>query len=140
MSRTASCSCGRLSLTLEGDPPFVAICHCHECQRQTGSVFGAWTYWPKGACTAIKGEAKLYRRIAESGRWVDNYFCPHCGSSLYSYAEFAPDDICVATGNFADPSIAPPSMAVWEECRHPWVTLPAQCQRFSRDSDPVEIA
>ena len=139
MTRTASCSCGRLTVTMAGDPPFVGLCHCHECQKQTGSVFGAWTYWPKGACQEIRGEAKLYRRIAESGRWVDNYFCPHCGSSVYSYAEFAPDEICVATGNFADPTIAPPTIAVWSACRHPWVRLPEGCRQLLQDTGSPEI-
>ncbi len=139
MTRTATCSCGRLSVTLEGAPPAIGICHCFECQKQTGSVFGAWTYWPKSACKEIKGEARLYRRIAESGRWVDNYFCPNCGSSLYSYAEMAPDEICVATGNFADRNFPPPEFAVWAECRHGWVRLPEECRQKARDSDSPEI-
>jgi hypothetical protein len=134
MSHTATCSCGRLSVSMRGEPPVVALCHCHECQKQTGSVFGAWTYWPKSACQSIAGEAKLYRRIAESGRWVDNYFCPHCGSSVYSYAEMAPDEICVATGSFADRTIVAPTLSFWSDCRHPWVTLPAECEQRANDS------
>jgi hypothetical protein len=37
------------------------------------------------------------------------------------YPQFAK---AVATGAFADPSFPGPTIAVWEECRHPWVTLP----------------
>ncbi len=139
MTRTATCSCGQLSVTMQGDPPVVGVCHCFECQKQTGSVFGAWTYWPKSACLAITGDAKLYRRIAESGRWVDNYFCPHCGSSVYSYAEMAPDEICVATGSFADRDFPPPTMAVWGECRHGWVRLPEGCTQAARDTGSPEM-
>jgi hypothetical protein len=31
----------------------------------------------------------------------------------------------VAAGNFADPGFPAPTSAVWDSCRHPWVTLPA---------------
>jgi hypothetical protein len=34
--------------------------------------------------------------------------------------------LAVAIGAFADPSFPPPAIAVWEECRHPWVTLPPE--------------
>jgi hypothetical protein len=39
-TRKAACSCGQLRLIADGDPIRVSICHCHECQRRTGSVFG----------------------------------------------------------------------------------------------------
>jgi hypothetical protein len=125
MSRIASCSCGQLKLTMEGDPTDVTLCHCFECQRSTGSVFGVSTYWPKSACRSIEGEARLWRRSSDAGRWLDNYFCPVCGSTVYWYAEFAPDEIGVAAGNFADPGFPAPTSAVWDSCRHPWVKLPA---------------
>lgn len=124
MSRIASCSCGQLKLTMVGDPTEVTVCHCFECQKSTGSVFGVSTYWPKSACQSIEGEVKLWRRSSDSGRWLDNYFCPTCGSTVYWYAEFAPDEIGVSAGNFADPSFPPPTSAVWDSCRHPWVKLP----------------
>ncbi|MCZ6616567.1 MAG: aldehyde-activating protein, partial [Gammaproteobacteria bacterium] len=39
-TRRAACSCGNLRLTARGDPIRVSVCHCHACQRRTGSVFG----------------------------------------------------------------------------------------------------
>ena len=37
-TRRASCSCGQLQLTIEGEPSRIAMCHCLECQRRTGAV------------------------------------------------------------------------------------------------------
>jgi hypothetical protein len=31
----------------------------------------------------------------------------------------------VAIGSFADPDFPAPGIAVWEQTRHPWVSLPA---------------
>ena len=30
----------------------------------------------------------------------------------------------VAIGNFGDPNFPAPTIAVWEESRHPWISLP----------------
>ena len=68
MTRTAVCSCGQLSVTMTGTPSYVAACSCFECQKQTGSVFGMSSYWPKSAVVSIKGEQTLYRRSSWKGR------------------------------------------------------------------------
>jgi hypothetical protein len=39
-TRTAACNCGQLCITCEGEPVRVSMCHCLECQRRTGAVFG----------------------------------------------------------------------------------------------------
>jgi hypothetical protein len=121
MIRTASCSCGQLSISVQGEPRQVLLCHCFECQKQSGSVFLSWSYWPRSTIAAMKGDTTRYRRIAESGRTVDNYFCPACGSTVYGDSPDFPDEISITVGNFADPAFAAPSAAVWVQCRHSWV-------------------
>lgn len=37
-TRHASCSCGQLHLTIDGEPARVSMCHCLACQRRTGAV------------------------------------------------------------------------------------------------------
>lgn len=127
MTRIAACSCGQLSVTVSGEPDFVAACSCIECQRGSGSVFAVSSYWPKSAVEAIGGEGRLYRRGSWRGKAVDNYFCPACGSTVYWYLESEPDSIGISVGNFADPSFKPPQSAVWCESKHPWVTFPQAC-------------
>jgi hypothetical protein len=39
-TREATCHCGQLRLTVEGEPFNVSICSCLACQRRTGSAFG----------------------------------------------------------------------------------------------------
>ena len=62
MSRTAACSCGQLTVTIAGEPDYVAACSCLECQKSTGSVFGVSTYWPKAALVSIAGRSTCWRR------------------------------------------------------------------------------
>jgi len=60
----------------------------------------------------------------ESGKALTFHFCPACGSTVYWESESFPGYIAVAVGNFADPDFPAPSIAVWEQSRHPWVSLP----------------
>jgi hypothetical protein len=97
-------------------------------QKSTGSVFGVSALWPKSAVAAIEGKSTVWRRISESGRWIDSHFCPTCGSTLYWYAEALPDSIGISAGNFADPNFEPPGFAFWSETQHPWVKFKAAGQ------------
>jgi hypothetical protein len=62
---------------------------------------------------------------AESGNTLTFYFCPTCGSTVYWENEGFPGIVAVAIGNLADPNFPAPTIAVWEESRHPWVSLPS---------------
>jgi hypothetical protein len=39
-------------------------------------------------------------------------------------SESFPGYVIVAIGNFADANFPAPTVSVWEESRHPWVSLP----------------
>jgi hypothetical protein len=45
MARTAHCCCGALRVEASADPDTVSACHCGECQRRTGSVFGVAAFF-----------------------------------------------------------------------------------------------
>jgi hypothetical protein len=47
MTRTAHCCCGALRVEASADPDAVVACHCGECQRRTGSVFGVGAYFKR---------------------------------------------------------------------------------------------
>ena len=50
-------------------------------------------------------------------------FNPVAGSTVYGESEgfpgYVPGYVAVAIGNFADPNFPAPTIAVWEESRHP---------------------
>jgi hypothetical protein len=48
MTRTAHCSCGALRVEVAGEPDAVVACHCGQCQRRTGSVFGVGAFGDSG--------------------------------------------------------------------------------------------
>jgi hypothetical protein len=124
MNKSAACSCGQLQVTVEGDPMRIALCHCLACQRRTGAVISNQARFRRDQ-VEIAGNAAKWIRKAESGNAMTYHFCPTCGSTLFWENEGFPGTVNVAIGNFADPSFPPPTIAVWEQSRHPWVSLPS---------------
>jgi hypothetical protein len=79
------------------------------------------------------GKSMQWMRTAESGNAMTYHFCPTCGSTLYWENDGLPGQVTVAVGNFADPGFPAPTIAVWEESRHSWVSLPP-------DTPPKRVA
>jgi len=49
----ARCSCGQLSLEVEGEPVLNALCYCTDCRRRTGSAFGWQAYFLEAQVGAL---------------------------------------------------------------------------------------
>ena len=119
-TRRASCSCGQLQLTIEGEPSRIAMCHCLECQRRTGAVISNQARF-RLEQVSFAGKTTAWTRTAESGNVMTYHFCPICGSTVFWENEGFPGHVTVA---IADPTFPAPTIAVWEETRHRWVSLP----------------
>ncbi len=130
MKREASCSCGQLKITTTGEPVRVSVCHCFDCQKRTGSAFGAQARFPNDAVSP-SGRASTYVRTADSGNKISFNFCPHCGSTVYYQLDMVPGFTAVALGCFADQTFPAPVIAVYDDRRHAWVSLPESCERMA---------
>jgi hypothetical protein len=129
--RTASCSCGQLTLTTQEEPIRVSICHCLACQRRTGSVFGAQARFPRSSVT-ISGESSQYVRVGDEGSEITFSFCPKCGATVhYAVQGYDEESIAVPVGAFADPSFPVPTFSVYEDRMHSWVSLPAGIEHMA---------
>lgn len=51
--REAACQCGRLVIRCSGEPAAVSLCHCLDCQRRTGSVFGVGAFFAREQILAL---------------------------------------------------------------------------------------
>ncbi|RYH27851.1 MAG: GFA family protein [Alcaligenaceae bacterium] len=124
IDRVATCVCGQLQLTCKGEPEFVGMCHCHQCQTRSGSVFAVNCTFSDDQVKP-SGESTTFMRTAESGRTVTYHFCPACGTTVYWKGEMRPQETAVAVGAFRDSSIRAPERAVWAQTRHTWVHEPS---------------
>lgn len=133
--RTARCACGQLTATCEGDADRVVACNCTWCQRRTGSPYGLGAYYSRTR-VSTSGRSHTFERPARDGRVVTNHFCPGCGSTVFWFLALSPDQVGVACGAFADPSIGPPARAVWTQHKYEWVTFPPGTELFEQGRPP----
>jgi len=123
LTRTASCSCGQLTVQTPRDPIRVTVCHCLACQRRTGSVFGAQARFAVQS-VEIRGASKAFARVGDSGAKITYHFCPVCGATVHYATESEPQLVIVPVGAFADSSFPPPGRSIYEQRMHSWVSLP----------------
>jgi hypothetical protein len=130
-TRTASCSCGQLTVTTKADPLRVSICHCLACQRRTGSVFGAQARFKRNL-VSISGESNQYVRVGDEGSKITFSFCPKCGATVhYAVEEYDDNNIAIPVGAFADPAFPVPTFSVYEDRMHSWITLPENIEHMA---------
>ena len=129
MSRIAHCCCGALRAETVGEAAIIAMCHCTECQRRTGSPFGVGAYFKKDQ-VQVTGTSTVYVRRSDAGRQLQMHFCPRCGTTVYWELELRPDQYGIPIGAFADPSFPPPTRSVWEDTRHHWIVTDGDLPRF----------
>src|SRR5262249_17727808 len=100
----AGCLCGAVRLESSSEPRRVGICHCLDCRKHSGAVFGMFAIFAADAVT-ITGKTADYR-----GR----HFCPTCGSSVFGRSG---DEVEIAVGSFDAPSQVTPTYELWTRRR-----------------------
>lgn len=73
--RSCECRCGAVNLVCRGEPQRTSVCHCYECQKRTGSVFGVQARFPIEQVT-LSGEVTSFSRISDTGNEVTYQFLP----------------------------------------------------------------
>ena len=123
MNQTATCLCGQLSLVYTGEITKSSLCHCYDCQKRTGSIFGSQVLLAKDKLT-IAGETKIYTHMSDEDNPVQFYSCPICASTVYWQVTAFPEHLAVAVGCFANQDFAAPTFSVYEDRMHKWLLLP----------------
>ena len=134
MEIKGGCLCGAVRYSANAEPEFVAVCHCRDCQRFTGSAFGALVGLPKGAFR-IEGTPKTYSRPGGSGKPVLRYFCPECGSSIAEESTIRPGIVILNIGTLDDPAAMTPTAEFFCDDMWPWVAVKGDTQRFPKGPD-----
>ncbi len=125
-TRTASCCCGELTMTVRGEPEKVIRCHCDYCQRRTGSVFNVSCWYYDDQVVARTGTGTIFNQGPQNPG-IDYVFCPRCGSTVYwEFRGFEPllegsKLFGIAVGNFVDASFPAPTLDIHTSYRHPWI-------------------
>ncbi|WP_095012860.1 GFA family protein [Tsuneonella mangrovi] len=120
--KTGGCLCGAVRYSFTGEPLMQAVCHCKNCQRQSGSGWSMLVGLPKAA-VEIEGEVTTYTDHGTSGDEVYRQFCPTCGSPVFTRVPSQPDMIFIKAGTFDDTSDFAPQIQFWTASKQDWIEL-----------------
>ena len=132
-AREGGCLCGAIRYRITGEPLAVSVCHCTDCQRQSGSAFSMSLVARREQLTVLTGEPAQFRGHAESGADKNGFFCHACGTRLYNTLSSMPDTVNVKPGTLDDTRWLDPTLQVWTASRQPWLTLPEGLRAFERN-------
>jgi hypothetical protein len=116
------CLCGAVTYSADTEPMMVAMCHCEDCQRQSGAPFSLNVAVDRSALTIAGESMKTYETIgSDSGQPRERIFCSTCGSPIVSILAEAADMAFIKAGTLDDTSWLAPELEVFTDSAHPWV-------------------
>ena len=119
------CTCGEVRYRMETAPLIVHCCHCHWCQRETGSAFALNALIEADRVTLLKGEPEAVPTPSNSGKGQAISRCPRCHVALWSNYGGSGDVVrFVRVGTLDDPDRLPPDIHIFTSSKQPWVVLP----------------
>ena len=117
------CQCGQVKYELKAEPIRLIVCHCKQCQLQSGSAFGMSMHIKKGSLK-VSGAIKSFERIADSGNKNTGCFCPECGNRIYNIPHALPETLVLKPGTLDNTKWLKPKAMIWLKSAQGWVPVP----------------
>ncbi len=128
------CHCGAVRYTCTKEPEVTFYCHCHDCQRTTGSPFSMELMIDRPSFE-IHGPLESYVVTGDSGKPVTRCFCSACGSGIYLDCEADPEHIFLKVGSLDDASWVTPQAHIYTGAKQPWVRIDDGLPQYEKKPD-----
>lgn len=131
------CLCGAITYKGDADPIMVGICHCTDCQRQSGAAFSI-NVGVALEDVEVSGTPKVFETMGEDrGVPAFRHFCGECGTPIMSVLADADDVGWIKAGSLDDASWLEPELELWTQSQQPWIAGPEREERgyFPRGLD-----
>jgi hypothetical protein len=116
------CNCGQVRYRLNAYPLTCYICHCHLCQKRTGSAFSMQLVLPGESLEIVAGEPMAVERVLASGQKQTSHICPSCWSRISTRREGAPY-VILRAGTLDDTAWLRPVAQMWTSSAQPWAVI-----------------
>jgi hypothetical protein len=137
LPQTGGCQCGRVRYEIKANPLTLYVCHCTECQRQSGSAFALSLAVARDA-VVVNGTPATWRRELESGRVIWCLFCAQCGTRLLHNPERNPQASIVKPGTLDDTKWLNPVGHIWTRSAQSWVQIPQSTVNY--EGQPPDLS
>ena len=135
---SGGCQCGGVRYEITAKPLTVYVCHCTECQRQSGSAFALSLAVARDALAVVKGAPAKWRRVVASERVIWCFFCSDCGARLFHNPEHNPKATIVKPGTLDDTTWLKPMGHIWTRSAQPWVRIPPDMVNY--EAQPPDLS
>lgn len=132
---SGGCQCGNLRYEVRAEPLSIYVCHCTECQRQSGSAFAMSMIVPRPALVILSGKPQRWSRTTERGNVLDGDFCPTCGTRLAHYPHINERVAILKPGTLDETRWLVPVGHIWTRSAQPWVHIPQDSVIFEGHPD-----
>src|SRR5688572_472141 len=118
---TGRCLCGSVTYSVDAEPLAQAVCHCADCQRQTGNPFSVIVAVPRAALHVEGSTISSFATTGDDhGKDTERSFCSVCGAPVFSLSDALPEMAFVKAGSLDDASWLQPTIEVWTSSAQPW--------------------
>ena len=132
---TGSCRCGTVQLTIAAPQPLAHYCcHCHDCQKTTGSAFAEQVVVLSHLLT-VDGETIDFVQPRPSGGVTTHRICPNCHTRVASTNSERQGITIVKGGALDDADLDTPVAHMWIKRKRAWVTLAEDAMVFDETPD-----
>lgn len=134
---TGGCLCGGIRYTVSAPVEKIIACHCTHCQKSSGAGASHNAVVPTNAVSFTAGKPKMFADTAQSGNILNRFFCPDCGSPIYSQRAKVPEMMVLKVGTLDDPRALKLVMNIWTNSARPWMHIDAATERHP-ENRPVK--
>ena len=121
---SGGCLCGSVRYTSDAEPALIAVSHCANCQKNTGSAFSLNLAMPTESMTITGDSLATYEdRGGASGNPFFRTFCSRCGSPISGSGKAYSGLTFIKAGTLDDPSWVKPGIHMWCSDKQPWVVI-----------------
>lgn len=136
--RLGGCNCGAIRYAASGDPLTCFICHCHLCQKRTGSAFSMSLVYPVPRVSITCGIPETSTRVTPSGGRNTSTECPVCRSRLWVHRDGS-NTLNVRAGTLDDVGELRPIAQFWTSSGQRWALLPNVLSFPEQPEDPAAL-
>lgn len=135
---TGKCLCGAIRYSVK--PGFRMkpyACHCHDCQRRTGSAFGIQMSVMESDLT-VEGDMAEGHHVQPSGAEATIFACPLCFSRIYATNNSRPGIANLRAGTLDISPELVPAAHFWILSKQPWVAIPEGVAKLEEQPETAE--
>ncbi len=133
------CNCRAVRYEVSSEPLFTHVCHCHECQRESGGAFHVSTLILGADFKITSDHVDEHVVSRPSGNEYMVYECQKCSCTLAGHAIDSNAVMVVRPSTFDDTSLIQPQAHIWIREKQDWVLLPDDVPAFMENYDAEQL-